>query len=291
MLDQIIAEIHKSPWKGVISETGLGVPVQHMLTQVAGASSTIYIGTMPYDKMFQVSAGRAVSQLMAIETARTNWSKLSEKVKDTTNLFSLAITGAHKTADELGATHAWVALCTANGESYMHFSIPKGVSRKDAIDRAGEAVIRFLYSSLVSPHTMEGYVSHGVNVDVVNDPKMSMRAHLGLLTPNNPLLFHRGKFQRAASYIREYKKIYRGTFYPPTKAHEEIGKGALFEISSVNARKQRVDREQLMHSISILDALGIPVLITEIPLFIDFHHLLTLPVKVKVSKKKEMQLA
>jgi hypothetical protein len=276
-LNDRIAKLHASPWKGVIIETGLGVPVQSQLTSVAGASATIFYGSMPYSKECQPQVGRAVSDKMATEMAREEWDTMNGLFEgEDSHRFVLAVTGAHKRPDEHGMSHAWVAVATARGESMMHFSIPRGINRVDSIQMTGEIAIWFLYHALLSDRNWEEAVTEEivqkVKIDVLNSSGVDIQTHLKLCRPDNPLLYHHGRFHRVTTYLREYNRIYRGTFFPPTIAHAKMGAGALFDVTLENARK-KITPVQVEHTMKMLDLIDAPVLISKQDTFINFHRM------------------
>ena len=105
-------ELNKSPWMGAICEVGIGLPFQAAYVHHPGASSTILFTQCRYSKAFQTNdIGRSVSHEMASRYAWDNYRKCLENERvQNENLFSLAVSAAHKVTGERGQSHGWTSV-------------------------------------------------------------------------------------------------------------------------------------------------------------------------------------
>lgn len=292
-LEALCHDLNESSWKGSICEIGVGVPFQSMYLKHPGASKTILFTHSPYNKAFQKTAFRSVSMDATNTFAYDDLQKSIESLNSQDYLFSIASSGTHKLENENGQSHGWVTLTHRTSEhallqsSHFHWTAEK--SDKITRERLGEeltyAIAWFVRKILLNPsQSWEDAIfelrillasiteDNVISIDIIRDRSITREAHLNLVTKKVPLLYHNGRFHRAADYIRKYSRCYRGSFNPPTLAHQSIGDGALFEISLDNARKSRVPFTDIAHRIKMLDLLGHPTLITSgLPLFVDLH--------------------
>ncbi len=259
----MLKKLFKSGYEGVISEVGLGVPLQAYVLSEPGASEFLLMGLTPYNQAFQPRlAGRSVSERMATKMAEIafNQAKSHSFPRSGKKLFSAAITGTHVRGVEGAQTHAW--MCVMTDEVFIvHFVTPPS-SRKQAIKMMGWASLRILEAALLKINPI--MPTYGPSIDVIRWPNMTMLDKVKLLEYSaTPIYFDQaGDMQRPADIIRAAKSIYRGSFNPPTNAHMKIGGDALFEISLQNMRKDNIQYEDLVHRISMLNALGKGVLVT-----------------------------
>src|SRR5690606_13769007 len=101
----------ESPWKGMISEVGFGIPFAYNFLGLPGASSTILYANSPYSRAFQTDVKRSVSK----EAVAAMVDKLQDSCPEserTGPMFYLAISGAHKPYGDRGDSHGWMALKT-----------------------------------------------------------------------------------------------------------------------------------------------------------------------------------
>lgn len=308
-LKEFCRELNSSPWMGSVCEVGIGLPFQAQFVNEPGASRTILFTHCPYSKAFQPNdIRRSVSHEMAVRYAWTDFDKLcyNEGTQDD-HLFSIATSAAHKTMGERGESHGWTSVVArasskAEAKSYsIHWRLKKSWMKRKYIKHefvgheelpVGRAyggahvasLIRwFLNKVLLNkwetweeaiaelPYDPDGILQ----VDIIRAPSITMEEHLLLAKENVPLVYHHGEFKRPVDYIRQYNRIYRGSFNPPTKSHVAIGEGSMFEVSLDNARKGRVTYKELTHRIRMVDTCERPVLITTgYPLFVELQNML-----------------
>ena len=292
-------DLNESPWRGSICEIGVGVPFQSAYLNIPGASKTILFTHSPYNKAFQSTGFRSVSvdatNKLAWEDHLNSHSTFREANLPKDYLFAIAASGAHKSVDEKGQSHGWVTVAYRETEdgglkaSHFHWTAQKekNLSRENLGENLAYCIAWFLNKVLLNKYeTWEQAISDlnslGINkpefavaIDLIEDSNVSIQEHLLLASSTNPLVYHNERFHRAADYIRKYSRCYRGSFNPPTLAHEEIGEGAMFEISLDNARKGRATFADIVHRLKMIDLTGRPTLITAgLPLFVDLHKLL-----------------
>lgn len=258
-----LAKLFKCGYEGVISEVGLGVPLQSAILGEAGASNFLLMGLTPYNQAFQPKIdGRSVSERMVVQMAQIAFSQAQAHgfPRADKKLFSVAISGAH--SREKGAeTHAWICVMKSDN-IYVGHVVFDGGSRKTAISSMGRCALHFLECALLGRKLASGGWRY--NFDVIRWPNMTLEEKLEVTCRNDgPVYFDAaGNMQRVADIIRQTKAVYRGSFNPPTNAHIDIGGDALFEICRMNARKGSIDNTDLVHRIKMLNLLGKGVLIT-----------------------------
>lgn len=281
--------LHQSPWKIAVSEMGLGVGLTDLLLSAPGASNTVLFSETPYHRAFQpaeIAAGRSVSLEMSRELCNGMRNKLREQGKGVAGpVVLVGITGAHKTADEAGETHAWITIQGAKDEGSvdLHFWLDPETSRSDASRLTGKIAFWLLEWFLFRPTRWQDWLAYcplqpaDGGIDLVREIGLSFEDRLALLHPRNPLYFNAsGGMQRAVDHFRG-GTIYRGSFNPPTLAHTYIASqiGATLELSVTNARKGKISIADAVHRIKMLNLLERGVLVTEgCPLFTDLHQLL-----------------
>lgn len=294
-------KLNESPWQGSICEVGVGVPFQAKYLNISGASKTILFAHTPYHRAFQIKdMARAVSENAAISLAWRDLNKVRSEFKQDF-IFALATSGSHKKPDEDGDTHGWISLVSvgANQETKtvaLHWQANKSfqityagesatypLSREAVGEYLSVLMAWFLEKTLLNTWSTWGEAIQNYPealkkilwVDVIQAADMTMTEHLSLVQPNQPLVFFKGQFRRPTEFLRRYNRCYRGSFNPPTLAHEAIGVGALFEVSVDNARKGKMTLDDLKHRIRMIDLIERPVLITSgVPLFVDLHKML-----------------
>lgn len=278
MIESVITRINESPWRGMVSEVGFGVPFADDFLSVEGASNTILFTQSPYSRAFQPNVERSVSKEAAEAMANRLHTScpLSEQKGP---MFYLAITGSHKKYNERGDSHGWIALKTVipNEEkddvktTLLHFKVKK-VYKNQEVKRhfAGKwisaaalwlckAMLLGDYSSWTDALDRFPF-KEVIKIDIIEDPRMSMEEHL-VLADNTPLLYHRGEFRRPVEYARKYDRYMGGSFNPPHSSHLEAANGAMFMINFENARKDTVSNEDMVHRLKMIDLLDVPVLI------------------------------
>ena len=277
---EFFQKLNASHWKCSISEIGLGVPFTSEMLKYAGASNTLLRMECPYNKVFQPDLVKSsISEYTVNQISYDLYKQIVDRpyiLSDSDKLFTLSVSGAHKTAEEAGETHVWACIRTgihSGASRSLHFWMPKTLSREEAIETCKYAVIDFVNETLFG-QTINNWRSWIIYVDVKDGVSLKDFIYKNLNQPN-PLVYQHGVFLRATDVIRRATKVFRGSFNPPTLAHEAMGQNALFELSTENRRKGRVDLDDLVHRLKMLETLGVPVLITSgCPTFVDLHHLL-----------------
>lgn len=291
--------LNDSDWKGSICEFGLGVELQKSMFDHAGASETILFAHSPYNKIFQgiwidpttERPYRSVSKQAASSIAYNDMHKIisNEKEVGSERLFSVVITGSHKTKYERGDSHGWICINKRENSRitshFLHFYFEKDEARVNAAQRVAVIAQMFLSKVLEIGEISEDYFFDSLlqqgYIDVIDSELFTIKDNLNLLAKGNPLLFHGGKLKRISEYLRKYNFIYRGSFNPPTKSHEyNVTRDTIWEISAVNARKGFVDN--LEERVGYFTALDKPLFLTSgEPLFVDLHNLL-----IRLNNKK-----
>jgi len=280
-----VKDLFQSGYEGVISEVGIGVPLQAEILSYAGASDFLLMGMTPYNQAFQPKIrDRAVSEDMSIRMAQAifNQAKASGFPRSGKKLFSVAVTGTHTKSKTGGQTHAWMCIMTDANIFIVHFYMRPGVNRRGAISWARRQTLNILQDALLNK-SPEGD-RWGTEIDVIRWPGLSTEEKLKTyLSQTNPLYFDsKGHMQRATDMIRNAKAIYRGSFNPVTQSHLEIGKDALFELSMTNFRKPASNYTDLVHRINMLNIAGKGVLVTTgQETFIAFQEMLYKKYKIK----------
>ncbi len=287
MTESIWQSLIESKWSGGVSEAGLGVPIQSKILEIPGASGVLKIGLCPYSKDFQGDLIKSGSiRSVSMEGVRYRAEELMKQLKPSAvgpPLFAIATSVVYTGPDvEIGESHGWVYLIkNSNGGSShfsMHFWMHKSglriADRKGAIEAYTEAVEWFLNSALMGrPWSSPNYPLQGpVYVDVVNGPGVDFNIQMGLLTEVNPICFDsNGQMVRPADLIRKYGRIYRGSFNPPTKAHEKVGRGSIYEICGKNVWGKSASDQDIKHRIEMLRLIGANVMISAEPFFADLN--------------------
>lgn len=259
-----VKALHASPWKGIVSEVGLGLEFSASLVREPGASNTIIAIESDYANVFKPYGMRAVSleyakHMANYGLARSNdW--FADKALDNTYAFGLASTAVHYT-DRM--SHAWVALKTNKFEAYMHVNFTYITPNREAVGKElAKAIYWFIEGTLLHTRSWKDLIATKPDyIDVLYAPGVSDIERLGLLTAENPLLYHNGKFHRTVDYLRDSKAIYAGSFNPPHNEHLTAGKDALFRIGVHAQGKGFISAEDMLHRLRMLDLLKVPVVI------------------------------
>jgi len=278
-MEQFCNDLNASSWKGRIAEVGIGLEFSSRYLMVPGASKTIIGVECDYAGVDVPDGTRAVSlknaQRMSAKQHRLAVGTATQD-ENRDHFFGLAITGAHY-PDRDG--NVWVCLTTNKEQSYMHFSVAPAHDRKWIGQIVADRVQWFMNACLLSNKSWVEHINEISDslethpMDVLYAPGMSDVERLLLLRPRNPLVYHKGRFQRVVDYVREYPTVYPGAFNPPTKKHLSAD-DCLYEISQQHYYKGGVTLEDLLHRMRMLDAAGKPTLITQAPRFVDKHYVL-----------------
>ena len=273
-----IERLNQSPWKGIISEVGMGLEFSSRLLRVPGASQTVLGVNCDYAGLDRPDGMRAVSlenaTLMASNNLAASKFNLIE-LEPSDHRFGLAITGAHYPDRE---SHGWICLKTDQYLAYMHFSLEKRDDRQDLGRWVSMIAAWFVEECLLNTEGWTSRLTHVhselnfARIDVLYAPGVSDFERLLLLKEDKALVYHRGTFHRVVDYLRESNIIYPGAFNPPTTKH--LDATALFEISQSHFYKGNVDAEDLLHRVRMLDLEDKPTLITRAPRFVDKYRLI-----------------
>lgn len=271
-------KLNASPWKGSISEVGLGMEFSSNLMLVPGASNTVVSIHCDYMGVRTKPGVRRVSLENARREARHNF-RLAEEAcnnQDGIKLFGLSVTGAHY---EDRDSHGWIYLKTKEFDAHMHFSIGETESRAQLGGKV-KMIIKWLMSYCLLPQDRLSWAEESrslafqiANVDVLYAPGVGDVERLMLITPENALVYHEGKFHRVTDYLRVFHVIYPGAFNPPTEKHLTAHGHCIYEISQRHYYKGDMSIEDLMHRMRMLDAAGKPVLLTNAPRFVDKYDI------------------
>ena len=269
-------QLNASPWKGIISEVGLGIEFTAGLLRNPGASKTLLYFTCDYAGLDRVHGERAVSLENACRVATANYERAIKTAVENEpihNFFGLAVTGAHYTDRE---SHGWIALKTQNDLAYMHFIIPQNADRSIVGEWSANVIAWFLTGCFLKQTTWADHIidySLPCTIDVIYAAGISDVERLLFLGPNNLLAFKNGKFIRVADALRQTDVIYSGSFNPPTVRHGAQDH-CLFEISQEHTYKGTISIQDLLHRIRMLDLMHKTVLISRSARFIDKHRVL-----------------
>lgn len=287
----LLDRINESPWKGMIAECGFGVPISAVYLDQAGASKTILYTCSPYSRSFQ-SFDKAVSR----EAVTSMIERLESMKPEDENgpMFYLTVSGSHKGYKERGDSHGWMGLKTVipsesgpqEALTLIHFRVKKRIKSEEVSRAQAGQFVYYLATWLMKAILMGEYDSwsHAIEkipfpeylqVNIIDDPRISVEEHLELAHFTNPLLFHNGRFERPLDYVRKYERYMGGSFNPPHQGHLDMGKDAIFLINYENARKETITPRDMSHRVSMLDSVGVPVMVTkERPLTAMQAHLL-----------------
>ena len=271
-------KLNASPWRGCIAETGIGMPFSAQYLMIPGASSTILAVSNDYGNLSRV-AGRAVSlervrQIAALklDVARTH---LDKTPYNASKAFGLAISGAHYDDKQ---SHAWVYLATDDGDWWFHTYFDTGMGRALVADRLKDVVTLFLLQAFFNDVSWAEWCQEidQVGIDVLYGPGIGDVERMMMLSDKNPLAVRNGVFCRTVDVVRDHAHIYPGSFNPPTNAHLDVGEEfqCLFEITRSHCFKNASSIENVLHRVRMLNAVGQPVLITDLPMYVDKYQYL-----------------
>lgn len=299
MIDDAFRRINESPWRGMISEVGFGVPFAYNFLGMPGASNTILYANSPYSKSFQANADRSVSK-EGVEAMANKLHTSCPLSEQTGPMFYLAISGSHKPYGDPADSHGWMALKTVIPRedqdevmtTLIHFRVSKALKGKEVDRFTAGSYVSILATWLCKAMLLGDYNSWSdacnqfpfkdiIKIDVLDDPRMTMEEHLELTTWRNPLVYHNGKFQRVLDYTRNYSRYIGGSFNPPHNTHLEAGKDAMFVINFENARKDNISEKDMAHRLRMLDSVGVPTMVMRERPFVALqaHQLQTFGVK------------
>ena len=302
----ILDRLNDSEWIGSISEVGMGVPFQYLYLNHPGASKTIVRTISPYHKGEQpkISGKKLISEEMAQSMCSVELCNILNKntfdvLSINKKVFSVAVTASHAAENDPGMSHGWISFIYTDHKNNVgdtiniHFNIKSGVSRQDAGLLYTKIIFWILNFKLLNAfenwndaiiNLNKAIDQYHIGVDIINsktDP-VPMRDHLMLAAANNFLLYFNGKFERAVDFLRKNNQIYRGSFNPPTLAHEDNGRDSIFSIDMHNIRKADCSFADVEHRVNMLNILNKAVIISNgYPIFADFHKALMQNFKLK----------
>ena len=266
----MVEDIHNSDIYGVFVELGAGVPLASKLFDVEGASKTVATSMSPYAKetsseMF--GDNRAVSFEGVLNAVSTSMIDEEEQI----NTFFIS-------SFQLGkdiCNHGWIVLKYKDTEKYYHITIPhhlmKFYGRKWVISQVGDISLRILHSKNEPAHipfcdmirTNSGFFNREECLD-------------NLLQSTDGFLTFTPGYQmcRLEEVLRGFGDdtpiIYKGSFNPPTKAHdknaklteETLGHKPIFMISTETYKKDPIATADVIRRVNILNKLGYTVVVT-----------------------------
>jgi nicotinic acid mononucleotide adenylyltransferase len=170
-------------------------------------------------------------------------------------------------------THGWLVLQSAHKQYRIHWYVTdKSWTRKTVANEVSKLIrhtVAHFNNELRVPTPLIGYIreySPLFQIDVCESPDTGL-AEMIALSGATLIAIHKGKQQRVIDVLREYYSIFPGSFNPPTLAHQEMGKDALWELSIYNADKGLISIQEIMHRVEMINLIGNPVLISKVPTF------------------------
>jgi len=263
---EFLDEINASPWKGAISEAGIGLDFSYQFVSHPGATKTIIDINSPYGSF--VFDGRKVSREAAEELATSAFNFAATTEGTVHNIFGFSMTGAHYQDKD---THAWACLKTKKFTAYIHYSIPTNPDRKTVGAISTRVLTWFIEGCLLPKRSWQqhlGFRPTGAEIDVLYAPGVSDFERLSLLSPTTVLGYNNGQFVRVVDLLRKYDTIYGGAFNPPHDGHVAIASDCLLELSQSNFTKGYASTEDMLHRINMINILGLPLILTQEPLFL-----------------------
>ena len=227
-ISDVLDRLNSSPWKGVIAEVGLGVPVSYTYLSYPNYLQTIIKTCSPLDTPF------SDSEQVTLESNIRGLLDYTQEMDQTPDRnqaprFYLAVCGRHKTIREEGENQGWLALRTSIpretgleiADTLIHFKISKVFQNREIPTDEVLSLVNILTIWLFKTLLLGDYESWSdaiakfpyskiVHVDVIRDPRISNQEHLTLASATNPLVSLNGAFTRAVDTIQTYSKFVTG---------------------------------------------------------------------------------
>lgn len=278
--DDFFKKLAASPYKGCVSEVGIGVNFINELTLHPNASKSFFSGICPYTDL-SIPVGDSIRKV-----GKDNVTRIAKVLEDTARHthneenpveqykpYGFAISGAHY---KDRSSHVWMALATSQEDiSLLHFNISEEYDRRACAELVTSAACWFLQGVLMPETNWTDHVStlHEqvgmIDIDVLYADGVGDYERLQFLNEGTALVYHKGEFHRVVDYLRKYDSIFSGSFNPPHIVHAEIGEGTIFELSQNNCEKGYISMEDTMHRARMIDLMGFPVLITQAKTFLE----------------------
>jgi hypothetical protein len=93
--------------------------------------------------------------------------------------------------------------------------------------------------------------------------------HLKLVNKNRAIVVHGLQSRNVVDYLQRYDTIYPGSFNPPHLAHFAMAQGCLPELTINHMFKGSIPYDDLAHRITMMNLMGLPVLVTDAQSFRD----------------------
>ncbi len=251
----IVKKIHESKYKFILIEQGVGVPIATSFLEVDGCSSSLLHSQCPYDRDFMLKFnGRHVSAEYVEHVSKYHHG-IHQDLRD---LVVISLSGAFKDKDKpLSQTHSWLSINAGRLKNYtVHISSYFGIERdrRSTISSLKSALPYLIHELLlVNPEDRDfsslqnKFMMWDLQIDCLRGMDISEENELELLEEDIVLAFDQdGRMQRPADILRTNDILYFGSFNPPTLAHMDIGKDALFCLSNNNVVKGTVSSKDLL---------------------------------------------
>lgn len=291
-----IAQIHASPWRGVLEESGTGSWGQMLLQTVSGASQTLTSAHTHYGRQAQTVRYGPQERALARETVE-HWARLNLAAPktDASQSFSLALSGAVATSVPspsglVGDQHVWLALALGDGRGWtLHLRLLQS-ERLAQQASLGLLVVQLLallvQDEVLNLSALPTDLQEAFEIDVWRDWRLTaaqqLESAVALLQSGwTPLLLFEP--QQGVLQPRRYLEVLRGrrlllhkgSFNPPTRAHLTMVDKVLeradadylpvLEISLQNADKGAAGHENLLHRLAMLGHQPWSVALTRTP--------------------------
>ena len=290
--DTVLQNLIKSNIKLVISEAGTGVPILNALTSLDGASNILVKGKVPYSRDswgYCMPFSREVSYPRVLaEAVQNKWCSYDDPKSG--KAFGLAISGSIQKEKNKGQIHAWIAIASEARTTIGHVWLNKSkigfATKAQCIEKLFQAYIWFIDFTILGNEDWENYhkLSQEYNFEFdffVDNPKDDLAYWPHLISRTNPIYFSPIIGERLVDAVRAGVPIYRGSFNPPTMAHEIIGGNGIYEISLENHTKGFSDLDNINHRINMLRKIGKRVLLTMHPYFSTLFHRLSIDQEIQ----------
>ena len=304
-IEDLIQSINESPIFARILEVGAGVPVANLLYSQRGASKSIYSTECYYareafENKFGVSKERAVSPIR-LRDLIIEHDDITRDILE--NKYNTVLATTFQVGEKNNiSTHGWIVLNISkvieddDGDwkgdkpkwvednlKYYHISIHEPLTRQEYIEKIGEIGVKILHSQNKSI-PKDCYIDSVLDDMLVPIYEDCVNAIINSDEAEQMSVFHEdGRVDRIESITRGVDNLilYKGSFNPPTVAHEEIATQSLahydskskskflFCISVNTVQKGEVDVESLVNRIRYLHGLGYSVIVCNRGLYVD----------------------
>lgn len=279
MQDDLIRQLHASPWRGSIAITGGGSGAIEQLLATPGASSTVLEATVPYSlaalsEWLGREPHRACDPTTAQAMAMRAWERsisLDEPGSDRHLLFGAACTASLATdRPKRGEHRAFVAVQTLQATTVLELRFEKERRSRSEEEQA-------------VAHTIVAMIGHATgqkSIDLTKTPP-GIETSLEEETPpvewgevllkTKPIV----ALQGAPLSGEEPVCLFPGSFNPPHVGHEKIariaaeitGRRVVYELSLTNVDKPTLDYREIRRRLKLLG--NHPIWLTTAATFIE----------------------